>query len=171
MLGIKSRKKVILAFAVAAMMAAVATSMVAYPAFAATEPEIQSKHIAVKAKGWAFQRVDSETIKQHNVMLELTLELGGRKGQIVAIASASGSVDVNGTIYTIQSGKGLIITGRHVVVARFIGVDAQGHEISLWIQTVYFWWGGELFAFRAKAVLRTTENPMLLLLRGAAKVQ
>lgn len=171
MLGMKSRKKAMLAFAVVAIMAAMAASIVAYPAFAATEQEIQTKDIAVKAKGWAFQKADSETIKQYNVTLESTLELGERKGHIVVIANASGSVDVNGTIYTIETGKGLIFTKSRMVVARFVGVDAQGNEITLGVQAVYFWWGGKLYAFRARAVLRTTENPMLLLLRGAAKVK
>jgi len=171
MLGMKSQKKAIFAFAVLAMIAAVSTLMVAYPAFAATEPEIHTKNIAVKAKGWAFERVDSETIKQHNVTLELTLELGERKGQIVVIANASGSVDVNGTIYAIQSSKGLILTKRRLTLMRCVGIDPEGHEITLGVQAVYFWWGGKLFALRAKAVLRTTESPMLLLMRGAAKAQ
>lgn len=170
-MGIKSRKKAILAFAVVAMIAAVATSMATYSAFAVADTEIQTKNVTLKAKGWAFQRIDTETIKQQNVTLELTIELGQRKGTIILIANGSGSVDVNGTIYTIQSGKGFILTGRRIALARFVGVDAQNNEISLGIQTVYFWWGGKLFAFRSRAVLRTVENPMLLLLRGAARVQ
>jgi hypothetical protein len=170
MLGMKLRKKAVLVFAIVAMIAVVAASSVAYPAFVAPS-EVQSKQIMVKAKGWAFQRVDSKTIKQSNVTLELTLEVGEREGTAVVVVNASGSVDVNGTVYIIEIGKGLIETKRHVVLVRCEGVDGDGNEATLGIGGVYFWWGGHLCAFRAKAFLRTTENPMLLLLRGAAKVQ
>jgi hypothetical protein len=169
MMEIKSRKKVIAAFAVIAISAVLTASMLVYPAFA-EETEVQNKHIAVKAKGFAFKRIDNETIKQYPVELTLTLELGERNGTRIPVLGVNGTVDVNGTVYTIESGKGVILTGRHVALIQCEGVDANGNEVTLGIRAVYFWWGGKLYAFRAKALLSTADGRMLLLMRGVAKV-
>lgn len=159
-----------MAFAVVAIVTFVAASSIAYPAIVA-QPEVQNKQIIAKAMGWAFQRVDSETIEQNNVTLKLVLEIGERRGPVAFIVNASGSVDIDGTVYTIQSGKGLIGTMGHVALVHCEGVDDGGNKIVLGIGSTYFWWGGHLYAFRAKAFLRTAESPMLLLVRGLAKVQ
>jgi hypothetical protein len=142
------------------------------PATAAdsTETETQDKHLYIKAKGVAFRRVDNETIRQCDVELALTLELGERNGTRIKVLNANGTVAINGTSYIIESGEGVILTRWHVAYVRCKGVDASGNEIALGVRVVYFWWGGNLYAFRAKALLKTEENPWLLLLRGVAKV-
>lgn len=166
---IKSHKKAIMTIAVIAMVAAIAMSMVIVPAFAA-ETEIQDKHLYIEAKGVAFRRVDNETIRRSDVELALTLELGKRNGTRIKVLNANGTVVVNGTSYTIESGEGVILTRWHVAYVRCRGVDASGNETAFGVRVVYFWWGGNLYAFRAKALLKTEENPWLLLLRGATKV-
>lgn len=171
MLRITSRKKAIAAFAVVAMVAVFAVSTVAYPVFATADPVIDQKTIELKAKGEAFQRADSDTINQYNVTLSLTLKLGGQRQRAIMITNASGSVDVNGIVYTIESGKGLIGTKGHITILRCKGIDANGNEITLGIQAAYFWRGGKLYALRGRGLLRTSENPMLLWLRGVAKIQ
>ncbi len=171
MLRITSRKKAIAAFAVVAMVAVFAVSTVAYPVFATADPVTDQKTIELKAKGEAFQRADSDTINQYNVTLSLTLKLGGQGQRAIMITNASGSVNVNGIVYTSESGKGLIGTKSHITILRCKGIDANGNEITLGIQAAYFWWGGKLYALRGRGLLRTSENPMLLWLRGAAKIQ
>ena len=168
---ITSRKKAIAAFAVVAMVAVFAVSTVAYPVFATADLVADQKTIELKAKGEAFQRADSDTINQYNVTLSLTLKLGGRGQRAIMITNASGSVNVNGIVYTIESGKGLIGTKSHITILRCKGIDANSNEITLGIQAAYFWWGGKLYALRGGGLLRTSENPMLLWLRGVAKIQ
>jgi len=170
-LRLTSRKRTIAAFAVVAMVAVFAVSMVAYPVFATADPVTDQKTIELKAKGEAFQRADSNTINQYNVTLSLTLKLGGQGQRTIMITNASGSIDVNGIVYTIESGKGLIGTKGHITILRCKGIDPDGNEIALGIQVAYFWWGGKLYALRGGGLLRTSENPMLLWLRGVAKIQ
>ncbi len=167
MIGLKSRKTAVLAVFAIVLVAAVA--ILVYPAFAA-EPEIQSKHVLAKARGFAFQRIDNETIKQYPANLTLTFELGKRKNTTIPVLHVTGSLDVKGATYTIEDGTGMINTQRHVTVIRCTGVDQSGNRITLDVASRYFWWGGNLYTFRAKALLSTTDKPMLLLLRGAAKV-
>lgn len=190
-----SRKKAVSALAVVAL-AAVAVALVAYPALAVgplssqddstvlndenwsnVEQFIQTENVAVQlnnvtaeARGWAFQRIDNETIKQYSMTMNLALELGQRNGPPVAIVNVSGSVEVNSVTYAIESGKGLIATRRDIALFRAEGVDGQGNNVTLKVAAKYFWWGGQLYAFRGKALLQTTEKPMLLLFRGMAKV-
>ncbi len=171
MMEVKSRKKAMVILAVVAVVTVFVVSFVAYPSFATTDDvEVQSKQVSVKAKGWAFQRIDEETIRQGTVELELNVELGKGRGHFLAIPNVSGSADVDGTVYTIESGRGFVNTKKHVALMRCTGVDAEGTEVTFGIRMVYFWWGGDAYALRIKGVLRT-ENPMLLLLRGVAKIE
>jgi hypothetical protein len=168
MMKVKS-KKTLAALSVVAVATVLAVSMLIVPALAG-EADLQNKHVGIKAKGFAFKRIDNETIKQYPIELELTAELGERNSMRIPVLSANGTVDVNGTFYTIESGAGMVFTGRHIALIRCTGVDADGNEVVLGIGAVYFWWGGNMYAVRAKALLKTADGPMLLLLRGAAKV-
>lgn len=191
-----SRKKAVSALAVVALVAVV-VALVSYPALAVSplssqdysialndenwgnvEQFLQTENVAAQlnnvtaeAKGWAFQRIDNETIKQYSMAMSVTLGLGQGNGSPIAITNVSGSVEVNGITYTLGSGKGLIATKRNIALVRAEGVDGQGNNVTLKLAAKYFWWGGRLYAFRGKALLQTIEKPMLLLFRGMAKVQ
>jgi hypothetical protein len=133
-------------------------------------------NVTAQSRGWAFQRIDNETIKQYAVELNLAIELGPRKSSLIPIVNITGSVSVHSTsfnaVYTIESGKGVIETNKHVALISAKGVDAQNNAITLKSEIDYFWWGGKIFAFTGKAILHPNGNPMLLLLRcGIAKVQ
>jgi len=137
---------------------------------------IKANNITATSKGWAFQRIDNETIKQYAVTLNVTLELGSKKNCKISIINVTGSVTVSSTtfneVYQINSGKGLIETSKGAALIKAQGVDAQNNTVTLKAEVDYLWWGGNVYAFRGKAILSTTENPMLLLLRyGVAKVQ
>lgn len=170
---VKSRKKAISVFAVIAIATAVMASMLVYPTYA-DEQELQSKNVLARAKGVALQRIDNTTIKISPVSLNLTLTLGENKGDSIPVLRVNGSLNVNGTVYTIEYGDGVIRTGSrfgrvHIAFIRAVGFDAEGNQITLKIQAPYFWWGGNLYAFRAKATIQTADSSMLLLLRGVAK--
>lgn len=158
-------------FAIVAIVAVVAVSFIAYPSLAVVDDaEAQTKHVTLKAEGWAFQRIDEETIRQGTVELELDFELGKGRGHFLAIPNVSGSANIDGTVYTIKSGRGFVNTKKHVALMRCTGVDAEGNEATFGIRMAYFWWGGDAYALRIKSILRI-ENPMLLLLRGVAKIE
>jgi hypothetical protein len=133
-------------------------------------------NVTVQSKGWAFQRIDNETIKEYAVQLNLTIEVGPRKANLIPIVNVTGSVAVHSTsfnaVYTIESGKGVIETCRRVALISAKGVDAQNNPVTFKAEINYFWWGGRTYAFTGKAILRPNGNPMLMLLRyGVAKVQ
>ena len=133
-------------------------------------------NVTAQSEGWAFQRIDNETIKEYALQLNLTIELGSAKGCLIPIVNVTGSVAVHSTtfnaVYTIESGKGVVETNKHVALISASGVDAQNNPVTLKAEINYLWWGGRTYAFTGKAILRSDENPMLLLLRyGVAKVQ
>lgn len=169
MIKIKSRKKAILAFAVIVIAVVVTTSVLAYPTFAEGSVP-QRKHVYARARGVAIQKIDNETIKTP-VNFTLTLVLGEKRGNFTTVLNVKGAIDVNGTIYTIEYGDGIIQTQRHVAFIRCVGFDAEDDQVTLRLGATYFWWGGKLYAFRGRALLRAVDTRMLLLLRGIAKVQ
>lgn len=168
MIAIKSRKWAT-TFAVVAATLAVSMGLLVYPTFA-EEPLAQSKCVLVNAKGWAFQRIDNETIKQYPVNLTLTLELGEKNDSMIPVLQVNGSVNIKGVIYTIEEGTGAINTQRHVAWVRCTGIDAEVNRIIFNMALRYFWWGGNLYAFRSIAVLKTGDRSMLLRMRGVAKI-
>jgi hypothetical protein len=84
--------------------------------------------------------------------------------------NVTGSVKVNGAAYTMQSGTAVLGTKRSILYINCEGVDGQGNKITLKFSAVYFWWGGKAYALRSKALLQTSDKPMLLLQRGIARI-
>lgn len=144
--------------------------------FLATNAVTNVTSIVATSKGWVFQRIDNETIKQYSLVLNLTLELGQSKNNRASIINVTGTLSIKSTtfnmVHQIESGKGIMIKARHAALIRAKGVDAQNNNVTLTAEADYFWWGGKTFAFRGKAILTSDRNPMLLLLRyGLAKAQ
>lgn len=169
MIKIKSRKKPILAFAIITIAVIITTSVLVYPIFAETS-ELQRKQVYARARGVAIQKNDNETVKTP-VNLTLALVLGEKRGNFTPVLNVKGSIDVNGTIYTFEYGDGIIQTQRHRAFIRCVGIDSNDNQVTFRLGAAYFWWGGKLYVFRAKALLRTADAPTLLLLRGIAKIQ
>jgi hypothetical protein len=141
-----------------------------------SDTPIKAHNVTAQSKGWAFQRIDNETIKQYAVELNLTMELGLKKSYVIPIVNVTGFVTIHSTsfnaVYVVKSGKGVVETNKHIALISAEGVDAQNNEVTLKAEVDYLWWGGKVFAFRGRAILRSAENPMLLLLRyGVARVQ
>ena len=188
-----SRKKAILASSIIAVAVALVT-LVAYPAFVGSaqaeyvyalneanwaitedpsvtaDPSVATIHtVAIDAKGYAFQRVDEETLKQFKAETHLTVTIGPKEDNTPRV-DVTGSVKVNEAIYTIRSGTAVLGTKRHILYIHCEGVDEQGNKITLKFGAVYFWWGGKAYALRSKALLQTADKPMLLLQRGIARI-
>jgi len=193
MVNTTSRKKAILASGIIAIAVALA-ALVAYPAFVGSaqaeyvyalneenwaiteetsvtaDSSVATLHtVTIDVKGYAFQRVDEETLKQFKTETQLTVTIGPKEDDTPRL-DVTGSVKVNEAVYTIQSGTAILGTKRHILYIRCEGVDEQGNKITLKFGAVYFWWGGKAYALRSKALLQTADNPMLLLQRGIAKI-
>jgi hypothetical protein len=137
---------------------------------------LNGENITATCSGWAFQRIDNETIKQYALEMNITIELGAASNHKVAIINVTGSVSINSTtfnaVYTIQSGKGILETKQHVALIKAEGTNGADN-VTLKIEAPYFYWGGKTYAFRGRALLEETgQKPMLLLLRyGIGKPQ
>jgi hypothetical protein len=176
MLNTTSRKKAILASGIIAVAVALA-ALVAYSAcvgnaqasFNADSSVATIHTVTIDAKGYAFQRIDEETLKQLKAETHLTVTIG-RKEDGTPCVDVTGSVKVNEAVYAIQSGTAVFGTKRHILYIRCEGVDEQGNKITLKFSAVYFWWDGKAYALRSKALLQTADKPMLLLQRGIARI-
>jgi hypothetical protein len=192
---IVSQKRTILAFGVIAVAVAL-IAMVALPAYTANaqadfkyalngenwavaeEPvpsagtSIGTIHtVVLTAQGYAFERIDEQTLKQYKAEMNLTIQVNPKTETTTRNVDVTGYVKVNEAIYTIESGTAVLGTKRHVLFIRCEGVDENGNAISLKVGATYFWWGGKAYALRSKALLQTTDKPMLLLERGIARIQ
>ena len=193
MVNAASRKKAILASGIIAVAIAL-VALVAYPAFVGSaqaeyvyalneenwaiteetsvtvDPSVATVHtVTIDVKGYAFQRIDEETLKQFKAETHLTVTIGPKEDDTPRV-DVTGSVKVNEAVYTIQSGTAVLGTKRHILYIRCEGVDEEGNKITLKFGAVYFWWGGKAYALRSKALLQTADKPMLLLQRGIAKI-
>jgi len=190
-----SNKRIIVAFGAIAVAVAL-IAMVAYPAYAANS-QADYKYalngenwavveengsdadtapgtihtVVLTAKGYAFERIDEQTLKQYKAEMNLTIQVNPKTETTTRNVDVTGYVKVNEAIYTIESGTAALGTKRHVLFIRCEGVDEDGNAISLKVGAIYFWWGGKAYALRSKALLQTTDKPMLLLERGIAKIQ
>jgi len=134
------------------------------------DPSVATIHtVTIDAKGYAFQRVDEETLKQFKAETQLTVTIGPKDDDTSRV-DVTGSVKVNAAVYTIKSGTAVLGAKRHVLYIRCEGVDEEGNKITLKFGAIYFWWGGKAYALRSKALLQMADNPMLLLQRGIAKI-
>jgi hypothetical protein len=191
---VKNQKRTILAIGVVSVAVAL-IAMVAYPAYAAgadyryalnqenwvvAEESASSPSAAlsssntllvqIDAKGYAFARIDKETIKQYNSTTSIVIQVQPATEATERKIDITGSVKVNHATYTITGGKVFIGKERKLVFVNCTGTDENGNQITLKLGARYFWWGGKAYALRCKALLQTDEQPMLLLQRGIARI-
>lgn len=176
------------------VLAAVALiAMVAYPAYAAGEDYQYALNqenwgvaeqsasipdstlsgtliVQIDAKGYAFARVDQETLKQYNSTTNIVIQVQPATERIEREIDITGTVKVNDATYTVSDGKVFIGKEKKLIFVNCTGTDENGNQITLKLAANYFWWGGHAYALRSKAVLQTDDQPMLLLQRGIAKI-
>ncbi len=184
-------------FAVAAISITVSLiAVMAYPAFAAgsqsdylyaldqenwsipeeytSESEVifsNVRAVTIEAKGYAFLRIDEETLKQYGVTTSLIIQIQPAIDSTEMNVDVTGSVTVNGQTYNIQSGRAILKTEKRLVFIIGQGVDQDGTPVTLKLGARYFWWGGRAYALRSAALLQISTNNMLLLQRGIAQIQ
>jgi hypothetical protein len=127
--------------------------------------------ITMEAKGYAFLRIDEETLKQYTVTTSLLIQVQPAPETTEKSVDVTGSVKVNDETYTIQSGKAILRAEKRLVFIIGQGVDQTGNSVTLKLGARYFWWGGKAYAFRSAALLQTSAKQMLLLQRGIVRIQ
>jgi hypothetical protein len=186
------QKKTILAIAAASVTLALFAVM-AYPAYAAatdynyalnqenwavaeetanslTALLSNGLKVEINAKGYAFTRIDEETIKQYNCTTNIMVQVQPATESTERNVDITGSIKVNDNTYMITEGKVFIGKERKLLFLNCTGTDEDGNQITLKLAARYFWWGERAYALRSKALLQTDEQPMLLLQRGVARI-
>jgi hypothetical protein len=116
------------------------------------------------AKGYAFQSIDSDTIKKYNSTFSLTLVPTSTNGTVKIFSVTGGSVVVNGATYIIDNGKGGIFTGRHAVLLTSEGKGPDGQTITFKFEAKYNWAGGNLYTLKIAAKLLTDNSNYTMLM-------
>ena len=124
----------------------------------------------IDAKGYAFLRIDDETLKQYECTTSIVIHVQPATETAERKIDVTGSVEVNDATYTIAAGKVFLAREKRIVLLNCAGTDENGNQINLKFCARYFWWGGKAYALRSRALLQTADKPMLLLQRGIAKV-
>ena len=126
--------------------------------------------VEIEAKGYAFMRIDEETIKQHECATSIVVQVQPATETEARTIDVTGSVVVNDVTYTITDGKVFLRRDKRSMFMSCTGTDESGNQIALKFGARYFWWGGKAYALRSKALLQTQDKPMLLLQRGVARI-
>ena len=126
--------------------------------------------VTIDAKGYAFQRVDEETIKQYNTTTHLVIQIRPATESANRSIDIMGSVKIKDSTYTITGGKVFLRKEKKRIFLKCNGTDESGNQITLKFGAEYFWWGGKAYALRSIALLQTADKPMLLLQRGIARI-
>jgi hypothetical protein len=192
---LKNQKRTILAIGVA-VAAVVLVAMMAYPAYLASaqvdyryalnqenwavaEESVQNPDAAlagvitvqIDAKGYAFARIDEETIKQYESTTSIVVQVQPATETAERCIDITGSVKIKDATYTITGGRAFLAKEKRLIFLNCTGTDENGNPITLKLGARYFWWGGKAYALRSKALLQTTDKPMLLLQRGITEIQ
>jgi hypothetical protein len=124
----------------------------------------------INARGFAFQRVDNETIKQGNCTTHLVVVVTPATEASDRAVDVTGTVTIGDAVYTITDGMAFLGREKKVLYLNCTGMDDANNEITLKFGGHYFWWGGKAYALRTWALLQTDDGPMLLLQRGIARI-
>ncbi len=126
--------------------------------------------VQIDAKGYAFARIDQETIKQYKSITNIIIQVQPATETTEREINVKGTVKVNDATYTVSDGKVFIGKERKLIFVNCTGTDENGNQITLKLGANYFWWGGHSYALRSKALLQTDDQPILLLQRGIARL-
>ncbi len=162
-----SRKSKILITSIVAIAIVLAITVPYVSAQTSANPIANAK--TFKAQGYAYQSIDSSTIKKYPANLTLTLVPTGTNGSAKLFDVTGGSVEVNGVTYTVTSGNGGVLTGRHAILLQAQGTSPDGQTMTFKLAGRYFWMGGNLYVVRIGAKLQTDNTNYTLLMRAAIR--
>jgi len=159
MIKLSSKRKALLtAVLVIVALAVLSTTVFAFPVAAAVTEENTERQVLVKARGVALNKVNNQT-ERLPVNMTLVLYLGEGRRHVIPIKAAEGTLNINGTLYNITSGRGIILTEGHVALLTCSGEGDNG-EITVKLLAEYFWMGGHLYAVRSRGICITDNARM-----------
>lgn len=160
--------------AIVAPIAIALVAMVAFPivGYAEDVPTTDAPApVIVKARGVALQKADDGTIIKLPANMTLAAVKVKRAEGVILFKVLNGTVNIDGTVYTIDEGVGIVLTKRQAVFAWCKGVGPNGETVTLKLAAKYLWMWGNLYVGRIKGIIRIGEDTrMLLLLRGATRI-
>jgi len=162
-----SRKNKILIISIVAMAIVLAIAVPYVSAQTSANPIANTK--TLNAQGYAYQTIDSETIKKYTANFTLTLVPTGTNRTVKLFDVTGGSIMVNGVSYTVSSGNGGVLTGRHAILFQAQGTSPDGQTVTFKLTGRYFWMGGNLYVVHIGAKLQTDNANYTLLMRAAIR--
>jgi hypothetical protein len=123
----------------------------------------------LKAQGIAVEKVDNQTVKSQ-ANFTLSLQPTETNATVKKFSVSGGTIEVDGTAYTITGGNGAVLTRRHAILLQAQGTGPDGQAVTLKLAGRYFWMGGHLYVVRIVGKLQTDNGNFLLLLRAGIRV-
>ncbi|HLN46550.1 MAG TPA: hypothetical protein VK209_12665 [Candidatus Sulfotelmatobacter sp.] len=167
MVNIRKKSRLIIIAVVVIVVLVVAIPYAAY-ALPADDSNIAANKTLL-AKGIAREVRNGEIITS-SANFTLTLERATSNNTVLRFNVVDGSIDVNGATYTIASGEGGVLRGRHLILLKAEGTGPDGQAITLKLVGRYSWMGGRLYVVRIGARLLTNNGNFTLLMRAAIRV-
>jgi hypothetical protein len=159
-----SRKNKIIITAIVAITLVLSIAIPYVSAQNSANPIANSK--TLNAKGYAYQTIDDQTIKKYPATFLLTLAATDTDRTVKLFDVTGGSVTVNGASYTITSGNGGVLTGKHAILLQAQGTSPDGEHVTFKLAGRYFWMGGNLYVVRIDAKLQTDNANYAMLMRA-----
>jgi len=157
-----------------ASIAIALVAMIAFPTvgYAEEVPTTDSPTpVIVKARGVALQKADNGTITKLPANMTLTVVKVKRAEGVILFKVLNGTINIDGIVYTIDEGIGIVLTDSQTVFAWCKGAGPNGETVTLKLAAKYLWMWGNLYVARISGIIRIGEDiRMLLLLRGAARI-
>ncbi|MBT0159346.1 hypothetical protein G4O51_05105 [Candidatus Bathyarchaeota archaeon A05DMB-2] len=170
MITLSKKRKQVIAVTAIALVLIVTLPCVAYaesPSTSSTESNWGTRLLG--ARGIAVEKIDDQAIvTQAN--FKLILKPTEVNATIIKFNVISGTVQVNGTSYTITSGNGAVIRDKHAFLLQVEGTGPSSEPITLKLAGRYFWMWGHLYVARIAGLLQSDNAKTLLLLRAAIRV-
>ncbi|MCW4024717.1 MAG: hypothetical protein NWF01_06750 [Candidatus Bathyarchaeota archaeon] len=117
------------------------------------------------AQGQIVQKIDNQTIKHYPASFSLTIQPTATNGTSKLFEVTGGTLTLNGTTYTITSGNGALLPGRHAILLKAEGVNADGQTVTLKLAARYVWQWGNNFNVNIAAKAQIGEDTYGLLMR------
>ena len=162
-----SRKSKILIASIAAIAIILAIAIPYVNAQTSANPIANTK--TINAQGYAYQAIDNQTIKKYPANFSFTVVAAGTNGSARLFDITGGTIVVNGVTYTVSTGNGGVLTGRHAILLQAKGTSPDGQAVTFKLAGRYFWMGGNLYVVRIGAKLQTDNANYTLLMRAAIR--
>jgi hypothetical protein len=167
MVTLSKKRKQLIALSAVALVLLITVPCVAY----AESPPSNSDSATwgtrlLRARGEALQKIgDEATVAPAN--FTMVLEPTAVNATVIKFNVIGGTIDVNGTSYTVTEGNGAVIRDKHGFLMQVQGTGPDGESVTLKLAGRYFWMYGHLYVARIAGVLQFDSAKTHLLLRAA----